>query len=1414
MQSSHINFTLDTLESRQLFSANPIITEFMASNQNTLQTTIASQTLTPDWIEIKNQGDTPINLQNWFLTDDPTNLTKWQFPDTLLNISQHTLIFASGQNTTDDLGYLHTNFSLDASGEYLALVKPDGLTIANQYGTAELNYLPQKIDISYGLGTLQQIQPGITLTADPATGNLAIQNYSVDTINLHAYVINSQTGNLNPQTWNSLADQGQTGWQESNPSNFMLAELNIQNNLTLAPGQVYYLGQSLNNIAIRDLTFTYVLENQTTITNGNTYYDNLPINEPGDWVQNHADDFSQQVYFEIPTPGQTNNQGILGYVQDTQFNIDRGFYETPISVQITTITQNASIIYTTDGSTPTAQNGIYYSGPITINTTTTLRAAAFLTGYKPSNTDTQSYFFTDSVIQQNNYPKPNLPTTGYNGEVADYEMDPEIVNHTDYKDDIKNSLTAIPTLSLVMNQDDFFGPDGINQNPTRTGFDWERATSVEFIYPNGENQNLQIDAGIRVQGGASRQPFHSPKHSLSLRFRETYGDNNLNAPLFQGSSVTKFDSLHLRASFNNSWVMLNGGERARATLLRDQLTRDALLAMGQEDAGQGTFTHLYINGIYWGIYNMHERLDAAHAAEWNGGAEEDYDSRNGTTFTNGNQTAWNEMAATIKTGNWNEIQKVIDVQNFIDYTIIEYYGSNNDLYPSRNWKAVGGGANRNPWKFYAWDSERTLEANDYNKPSSDPTGLLADLKNIPEFIIQFQNTVQKHLFNNGALTAQNTLERLNNRASEIQTAIISESARWGDYRRDTRGEGGTLYTKNDHWLPEISRLLTTDLPIRSQRTIDLFISEGLFPDINAPTFNQNGGPITNDFLLQLTSQYQQAKIYYTTDGQDPKLITQNTNITTLLQEDAPIKAIVPTNGTLALNWTQTNHNDNSWLSGNAGVGYERTSGYQDHINLDVTNQLFNKNTSVYTRSTFNLTEIGTLQSLTLRLKFDDGFIAYLNGVQITQSNHGNASGNWQGSAPTAPGDSTDYKNFDITQHLNLLQIGKNVLAIHGLNVTKTSSDMLISPALIGSTDPAADVSPSAILYTNPLPLTQSTTIKARTFLNGSWSALHQQTFIAPTPAIVISEIQYNPTPNSGDQDLEFIELHNTTDNPINLENWQLSNAITFQFNNTHIIQPNQKIVIVGFDTTDTIKKTAFQNFYNIDNTISLIGEYAGKLNNAGENIELQQNIQTQWTTIDAVHYLPTNPWPLSADGTSNSLTKQIENTDGTNPLNWSAKIATPGWHAQQLPGDYNNDGTVNQTDTQIIAQNFGQTATLADLFNTRNNQGNTIQYTPPITPRTTITPEPQASATPHTQPQSPTTDTIIPQAPIPKLTTKIRKSDTIDQPEKSPSIAYLFKTPNQIQSINTLQIQPTKQTLRTTYQTLTLEQELSIILKL
>ena len=309
-------------------------------------------------------------------------------------------------------------------------------------------------------------------------------------------------------------------------------------------------------------------------------------------------------YFATPTPGFANGSDTFAFVENLKFTPGRGWYSNAVSVTITSATPGLSIRYTLDGSAPSAMAGTLYTGAaITVTNTAALRAVGYRAGFESTAPETHSYIFLDRVIRQTGAGFP----TDWAGVVPEYAMSPSIVNDPRWAPTMRSDLLAVPTLSIAMNVDELFGRNGIYVNTGAEGAAWERACSMEYIRPDGQ-KGFHINCGIRIQGGVSRSAMR--KHGLRVLFKSLYGAGKLDYDLYPNSPVKEFDTLTLHGAFNDHW----GWVGAAAQLQRDQWCRDA-----QNDLGgygpHGTYVHLYLNGLYWGLYNIGEKGDGSFASQ-------------------------------------------------------------------------------------------------------------------------------------------------------------------------------------------------------------------------------------------------------------------------------------------------------------------------------------------------------------------------------------------------------------------------------------------------------------------------------------------------------------------------------------------------------------------------------------------------------------------------------------------------------------------------------------------------------------------------------------------------------------------------------------------------------------------------------
>ena len=338
------------------------------------------------------------------------------------------------------------------------------------------------------------------------------------------------------------------------------------------------------------------------------------------------------LYFESPSPNAKNSAaGFIGKLEKVQFSHRRGFYESAFDLMLSNDNPNAKIYYTLDGSEPGGRVGggtMLYNKPIRITTTSHVRAHAFLEGWQSNSSVTHTFIFLNDVIKQPRVPDGFPQNWGWTG-LGDYEMDARVVNHPDYKNTIIDDMKSIPTMSLVMDVDAWFGEGG--QGIYIQGELDERAVSAEVIYPDGA-EGVQINCAVMIVGGTSPNRWKMDKLSMRLKCTREYGPAQLKYPLFGDDATDEFQTLVLDARMNNSWAYGGGvGIDGRNLKQNDiaQYTRDNFVAELQKAmdglAPSGRQMHLYLNGLYWGLYWVHERPDEHFAASYRGGAAEDYD---------------------------------------------------------------------------------------------------------------------------------------------------------------------------------------------------------------------------------------------------------------------------------------------------------------------------------------------------------------------------------------------------------------------------------------------------------------------------------------------------------------------------------------------------------------------------------------------------------------------------------------------------------------------------------------------------------------------------------------------------------------------------------------------------------------------
>ena len=1004
----------------------------------------------------------------------------------------------------------------------------------------------------------------------------------------------------------------------------------------------------------------------------------------------------------LATPGWINGEtSSLGNVDDTQFSIDRGIFESPFSLEITTDTPDAVIRYTTDGSEPSATHGTIYNGPLTISATSTIRAIATLDGWMPTNIDTQTYLFPDDVIRQsaNGSAPPGWPSSSGTSQVLDYGMDPQIVDHSNPDiggpETIKSALLSLPSIALTTDLGNLFdinGSQGIYSNPGQRGFAWERPVSVEWIDPpDAENPTgkgeFQVDAGVRLRGGFSRSTAN-PKHSFRLFFRGEYGPTKLDYPVFGREGAQEFDQIDLRTSQNYSWSFQGDSQN---TFLREEASRQAQLDMGNPGS-HVRYLHLYINGHYWGLFNFDERTEAAFSETYFGGDKEEYDvvkaeqdDSYSTGATDGNLDAWQALwtkarAHQTSPTNANYFAMMglaadgvtptadpvlLDADNLIDYMLLTFWTGNLDGAVSNflgNNKANNWFASRrrdnNPgegFRFFVHDFEhsmfntnedRTGPFTETNRDSfrfSNPFFLHHDLIGNAEYKMRWADRAHRFLFNDGALTPTAWQNRVNKLAADVDLSIAAESARWGDAKRSNPR------TRQD-WINAQNSLLSYFIP-RAPVIISQLRADGLYPDLDAPVISPAGGyqPQNTQVSIQGPAT---GTLYYMADGSDPRAIggalragaltySQGTTTTDLIPWSASGWSYQESGANLGTAWRTAGFDDSTWSTGKAQLGYG--DGDEETVitppDIDPGRNGVQKPATTYFRKSFSVADISTVTGLELKIAYDDAYVVYLNGSRIA------------GNLPNNP--AYDYYTGSfIEETIDTVSVpatslitGQNLIAVEIHQSSPSSSDI------------SMDLSLKATEAVSETPLFLSgigeQVLRVRTKDGATWSALAESIYQVGTAppsqaTLVVSEISYHPASPNGDA--EFIELLNADPSAtLDLSGAIFTRGIDFIFPTNTVLAPGGRILIVK-------NIAAFQSLHGSGKPIA--GEFANDtaLSNSGERLTLEA---ADGSTLLDFTYGTNFPWPAEADGFGRSMVL-INPADPMNPLSWRLSTSNGG----------------------------------------------------------------------------------------------------------------------------------------------------------
>jgi len=444
-------------------------------------------------------------------------------------------------------------------------------------------------------------------------------------------------------------------------------------------------------------------------------------------------------FFHTATPNAPNQGGINIFKKNVlpEFSIESGFYDSSV-ILILNNPHPGEVYYTVDGSEPDVPNGIKYSAPIKIDSTTIVRARIVKENYSPGQIVTRSYFI--------------------------------------------NEKTTLPIVSLTADPKDLWHhKSGIYYKYKKRG--WERPANVEYFDFNNDGglfSAFNNDVRIRIAGKTSRR---QPKKSFAIFTKDKYGYPRINYKIFRDKPIDSFGSIWLRADATSGrnvpelWV----GER-----FKNELLYEVNKKMGSTVDMQAYQPVLvFLNGEYWGLYNLMERKGADFIENNHGITDADIITGEYEQLVSGKSRWYDSLTFFVSLNDitddsvYKEVGKKMDIDNYIDYWIYEVYSSAHDNRVNiRYWRPKGKDQQWR-WISYDQDSWHRYDENTLKRHvKKDPVFLFTRLMKNDTFRIKWANRMCDYL--NTVLKDDNAIRLVDEIIDRIDVEVPREKERWQD----------------------------------------------------------------------------------------------------------------------------------------------------------------------------------------------------------------------------------------------------------------------------------------------------------------------------------------------------------------------------------------------------------------------------------------------------------------------------------------------------------------------------------------------------------------------------------------------------------------------------------------------------------
>lgn len=742
-----------------------------------------------DWVELKNNTDRPISLTGYYLSDKENKPMKWRFPDgATIPAGGYYLVYCSGKNKLQENGIPHSSFSISAERETVVLSDSYGRLVDR----VNIENIPE--DYSYGRSDVGDWRL-FELTTPGQANNIAGQAraeeiyraYNYSGVVISEVMASNDTYGLGPanvatdfvELYNATAETANLSGFGLSDSLSRPRKWQFPEGSYIQPGEykIIYLDDQPDLSTNIDFHTNFSLsraggETISFCDPAGRVLDRIPLRLiPTDQSYGRTSGYNGFYYYDVPTPGEPNGTGYYGYTSNPAFSMPGGEYKDSIQITIA-VPENTTVYYTTDGSIPTQENAQRYDeGTILeINRVTVLRARAFDNAgqLQPSETITQSYLMN----LYHTFPIVSL--------VADPE---ELWSETDGMLAIGGELdrsNGIP-FKLTTGEEPLYRRDDVGKR--------ERPVHVEYYDKEG-NTLIHQDAEFGLQGQYS---LDMPQKSFKVIAKAKHGSKYFNAPLFDDLDFTEYRSFVLRMSGNDCvWTRFNDAFQSQLIKKFNTITDTPSTVIYQEWKP----VVVYLNGVYWGHYNLRERADRYFVAQHEGLTLDEADNMTvleaSGTPVHGSSSEYKAMIKKVEASspgtNEDDLQYIldnIDVDNYFDYMAFEMFFGNSDPGNIRFYKLNQEGAK---WRWIFYDSDYGLFNSSFDSPYSylKPKG--AGQQHINNTLIRklLENDEMQHKFlmRLGEVfqlfTTEFMTELFNEMAATLEPEMPLHFARWAE----------------------------------------------------------------------------------------------------------------------------------------------------------------------------------------------------------------------------------------------------------------------------------------------------------------------------------------------------------------------------------------------------------------------------------------------------------------------------------------------------------------------------------------------------------------------------------------------------------------------------------------------------------